>query len=396
MTKILRIINRFNLGGPTYNASYLTRFLPPEFETILIGGPNEKTETDSLFILDSIGVKGEVIAEMQRSINPLSDLKAFLKIRKIIRQYRPDIVHTHASKAGTLGRLAAMFAGVPVIVHTYHGHVFHSYFSPVKTFVFKTIEQFLARHSNAIVVISELQRRELCDVFKIVPSAKAHIIPLGFDLSRFFNIQLSQREEFRKKHNVQPDDVLAVIVGRMAPVKNHEMVVRISKILRDTHKNNIVKIMIVGDGETRPNIEAQCISAGFAVSTPENPNPKAQIIFTSWILNIEQVYAGADISFLTSLNEGTPVSLIESLAAGLPIISTNVGGIADFVTNGKNGFLVEVNDDQKFAENLNLLATDKILRQTMAKKGRQQVETTFSCRRLVADMVKLYNQLIIK
>ena len=159
MYKVLRIINRFNLGGPTYNAGYLTKYLPDNFETKLIGGPNEKSEADSLFILESIGVKGHVIEEMRRSINPLNDLRAFRKILKIIKNYKPDIVHTHASKAGTLGRLAAWFSGVPVIVHTYHGHVFHSYFSAFKTFIFKTIERLLARKSSAIVVISQLQKR---------------------------------------------------------------------------------------------------------------------------------------------------------------------------------------------------------------------------------------------
>jgi len=390
MIKILRIINRFNLGGPTYNAAYLSRYLPENFETKLIGGANQASENSSLFILEKIGVKGEVIEEMRRSINPFNDLKAYLKIRKILKQYKPDIVHTHASKAGTLGRLAAIRLKVPVIVHTYHGHIFHSYFSSFKTFIFKTIERFLARRSDAIVVISELQRNELCNIFKIVPSKKAHVIPLGFDLSRFFNINSDDRTRFRKLYNIQNEEILSVIVGRMAPVKNHGMVVHIVKTLRDKYQNDKIKIMIVGDGETRTEIEQMFINEYFTISTPEKPDNNAQIIFTSWIFEIEKVYTGADISFLTSLNEGTPVSLIESLASGVPIVSTNVGGIADFVSDGEHGFLVESNDHELFAERLNRLSIDHELRKNMSEKGRKQVEEKFSYTRLVDDVAKLY------
>ncbi|MDD2562956.1 MAG: glycosyltransferase [Salinivirgaceae bacterium] len=393
MTKVLRIINRFNLGGPTYNAGYLTKHLSSNFETRLIGGPNEESETDSLFILESIGVEGEIIEEMRRSIHPLNDWRAFLKLRKIIKEYRPDIVHTHASKAGTLGRLAALCTGVKVIVHTYHGHVFHSYFSPIKTFIFKTIERFLAKRSSAIIVISELQKMELCHQFKIVQEKKAHVIPLGFDLSRFSTPNPDLRTAFRAEYSIRQDEILVVIVGRMAPIKNHAMFIRVASHTLQ-HIGNKLRFMIVGDGETRAEIEELAITNNMTISTPEKLNPQAQIIFTSWILDVERVYSGADISVLTSLNEGTPVSLIESIASGVPVISTEVGGIADFVTDGIHGYLTKVNDDLLFAAKLLELANNQQLRSKLAANGQEKILKIFDYRRLVTDVEKLYTKLL--
>ena len=393
MTKVLRIINRFNLGGPTYNAGYLTKHLSSNFETRLIGGPNEESETDSLFILENIGVEGEIIEEMRRSIHPVNDWRAFLKLRKIIKEYRPDIVHTHASKAGTLGRLAALFGGVKIIVHTYHGHVFHSYFSPLKTFIFKTIERFLAKRSSAIIVISELQKLELCRQFKIVPENKAHVIPLGFDLSRFSREKPDLRKAFRDQYNIAQDEILVVIVGRMAPIKNHAMFIRVASLVLQQTENK-VRFMIVGDGETRAEIEELATASNLTISIPEKLNPQAQIIFTSWILDVERVYSGADISVLTSLNEGTPVSLIESLASRVPIISTEVGGIADFVADGTHGYLTKVNDDVLFADKIVTLANNKELRAEMAINGQKKILKIFDYRRLVTDVEKLYTKLL--
>ena len=161
MPKVLRIINRFNLGGITYNVSYLSKYLPEEYETLLIGGPEEEGEESSLFIPESLGLKPILISELRRTVNPLGDYYAYKKIKKIIKEFKPDIVHTHASKAGAIGRLAAWRCNVPVIVHTFHGHVFKGYFSSFKTTIFKTIERFLANKSTAIIAISEIQKKEL-------------------------------------------------------------------------------------------------------------------------------------------------------------------------------------------------------------------------------------------
>ena len=221
MPKVLRIINRFNLGGPTYNAAYLTKYLAPEFETLLIGGMKDESEGSSEFILKDLGVDYQVIPEMKRSINPFDDLAAYSRIKKIIQEFKPDIVHTHAAKAGALGRQAAYSCNVPVIVHTYHGHVFHSYFGNFKTAVYKTIERNLAKRSSAIIAISDKQKQELAVEHQIAPAEKIHVIPLGFDLNRFHEGLDEKRKEFRAKYHLQDNEIAIGIIGRLTPVKNH-------------------------------------------------------------------------------------------------------------------------------------------------------------------------------
>ena len=176
--KVLRIINRFNIGGPTYNATFLTRFLGDEFETLLIGGLPEEGESDSLHILENYGVSPVLLEEMQRKPNFSSDRKAYKRIKRIIEEFQPDIVHTHAAKAGALGRRAAKAAGVPIIVHTYHGHVFQGYFSPLKTTVYKAIERRLSKSSTRIIAISSLQKAELVNTHKVCSDQQTVVIPL--------------------------------------------------------------------------------------------------------------------------------------------------------------------------------------------------------------------------
>ena len=182
MPKVLRIINRFNLGGPTYNVAYLSKFMEPQYQTILVGGEKDETEDSSQFILDKLGLKPIIIQEMKREIDIKNDRIAYLKIRQLIREHKPDIVHTHASKAGTIGRLAARAENVPVIIHTFHGHVFHSYFSKYKTELYRLIEKRLAKRSTGIIAISESQAHELCDGFMIAQRDKINVIILTFKL----------------------------------------------------------------------------------------------------------------------------------------------------------------------------------------------------------------------
>jgi glycosyltransferase involved in cell wall biosynthesis len=221
--KVLRIINRFNIGGPTYNATFLTRYISDDFETLLVGGLPDEGEKDSLHVLEEYGVKPRLIEEMKRQPNFQSDRKAYLKIKEIIREFNPDIVHTHASKAGALGRRAAVSMKVPVVVHTFHGHVFHSYFGKFKTYLFKTIERRLARKSTGIIAISSLQKNELSKDHKICSAKKITVIPLGFDLNKFYDDLDFKRNETRKSFEIADDEIAVAIVGRLAPIKNHDL-----------------------------------------------------------------------------------------------------------------------------------------------------------------------------
>lgn len=392
MPKVLRIINRFNLGGITYNVAYLTKYISPEFETMLIGGAEEEGEESSLHITDNLELKPTIIPELQRAISFKSDVAAYKRIKEIIKEFKPDIVHTHASKAGAVGRLAAIHCKVPVIVHTFHGHVFHSYFGKGKTFFFKSVERYLAQRSSAIVTISELQKKELTQDFNICDPAKTHVIPLGFDLNRFTENLETKRKEFREKYQINDNEIAIGIIGRLAPVKNHELFIdAIEYVKNNTDKK--IRAFIIGDGETRKQLEDYIHSKNLKFNTV--PGERKLFCFTSWIKNADWALAGLDIVALTSKNEGTPVSLIEAQAAGRLIVTTNVGGTAD-VVGKESGFLTDPNNPEEYKEKLLLAVNEFENLNKKAINNRQTVLQKFSYQRLVIDMEKLYRKLLLK
>ena len=388
MPKVLRIINRFNLGGPTYNATFLTRFLSDDFETLLIGGLPEEGESDSFHIPEEYGLNPLLIKELKRTPNFNSDRQAYKRIKEIIKEYQPDIVHTHASKAGAIGRKAAFACKVPVVVHTYHGHVFHSYFSNWKTKLIKLIEKKLAKKTTAIITISETQKKEICQIHKIADSNKTHIIPLGFDLTKFNTNREEKRNKTRNNFGIKEDEVAIAIIGRVTKIKNHDFFLDvIEKILSENYDLKI-RVFIVGDGDLTEIISKRV----------GNLNQKYgdKIQMTSWILDISAFNPGMDIICLTSDNEGTPVSLIEAQASGVPIVTTDVGGIRDIVSDGYTGYIVPKNDIQKFSEKLLDLITDTEKRTLFSKNGWDFVKDKFHYTRLVNDIEKLYTKLLTK
>jgi glycosyltransferase involved in cell wall biosynthesis len=385
MKKILRIINRFNLGGPTYNAAYLTKYLEPDYETLLIGGQHDESEKSSMHILDNLGLKPIIIPEMQRSLNPYKDQIAFKKIQNIIKEFKPDIVHTHAAKAGALGRRAAYKMGVKQIYHTFHGHVFHSYFGSFKTRIFKEIEKNLAKKSTKIIAISEIQKRELSKIHKICPEKKIEVIPLGFDLERFNTDKDSKRKEFRKKWNLKENEIAIGIIGRLVPIKNHVFFIdAIQEVLKKSEFP--VRAFIVGDGEEKQNIVNYIKNKNLDFSLDYTP---ARFQLTSWIKEIDKVNSGMDIICLTSLNEGTPVSLIEAQASGKPIVSTKTGGIENIVLENKTALLSEKNDLHNFSKNLLSLVNDSNKRKLLSKFGLEKSKD-FHYDQLVNNIKNLY------
>ncbi|GDX51510.1 glycosyl transferase family 1 [Bacteroidota bacterium] len=393
MKKVLRIINRLNLGGPTYNAAFLTKYLEPEFETLLVSGMIDETEESSEYIAHELGLEPVYIPEMYRDINLVQDRKAYRKIKNIIREFKPDIVHTHAAKAGTLGRLAAINCKVPIILHTFHGHVFHSYFSPFKTRMFLEIERYLATRSTRIIAISERQKKELGLIYKVAPLDKIEVIPLGFNLKPFQENQVEKRKQFRKYYLLEDDEIAVSIIGRLVPVKNHKLFIDAMKIIFE-NTNKKVRAFIVGDGEERINIENYISSLGLDYVNFTKEKRKSLITFTSWKKDIDVVNAGSDIIALCSFNEGTPVSLIEAQAANKPIVTTRVGGITDVVIPEKTALISSKKSVINFARNLFMLIEDDELRNQMGTTGHDFVSQKFSYTRLVKDMAELYNKLL--
>lgn len=384
MPKVLRIINRFNIGGPTYNATFLTKFISEDYETLLVGGLPEKDESDSLHILEDYGVKPLLIPEMKRIPNFRSDREAYRKIKQIIQEFQPDIVHTHAAKAGALGRKAAKACGVPIIVHTFHGHVFHSYFGKAKTLLYKVIERRLAKLSTGIIAISPIQKEELSSIHGICKPGKIKVIPLGFDLMKFRENLAEKRVETRTEWKLDTDEVAVAIVGRLAPIKNHHLFLDVIELLAE--KGVKARYFIVGDGQEKTSIEQR--------SKEIESKYGLKIELTSWIKDIATFNAGMDIICLSSDNEGTPVSLIEAQASGVPVISTDVGGVKDILDEGETGFIVPKKDAKAFAEKLQLLIENKEIRDKMSQNGWNFVRDKFHYTTLVKNMENYYTELI--
>lgn len=390
MIKVLRIINRFNLGGITYNVSYLSRYMSNDFETLLIGGAEEKGEESSLHITEQLGIKPQIIPELQRAVSFKSDVAAYKRIKEIIREFKPDIVHTHASKAGAVGRLAAIHCKVPVIVHTFHGHVFHSYFGKGKTFFFKSVERYLAQRSSAIITISDIQKKELTEVFNITDPQKTHVVPLGFDLERFTKNTEQKRKEFREKYKLADDELAIGIIGRLAPIKNHELFIDAIEFVKNK-TNKKIRAFIIGGGETKQQLENYLLSKNLPFTKlAESPS---LFCFTSWIKNVDWALSGLDVVALTSKNEGTPVSLIEAQAAGKLIVATKVGGTAD-VVGADSGFLTNPNNPQEYKEKLLEAVNDFEKLQSKVANNRAEVLKRFSYTRLVSDVENLYKKLL--
>ena len=382
--KVLRIINRFNIGGPIYNAVLLSAFMPEEYETLLIGGMPEENEANSLYIAEKYGVSPVLISEMQREPNLMNDNKALKKIKEIIRTFQPDIVHTHASKAGALGRKAAFDCGVPIVIHTFHGHIFHSYFSWWKTSLYQLIERRLSKKTTGIIAISAIQKNELSLKYKICHPSKIKIIPLGFDLSPFNENLKEKREHTRNSYELEGSDIAVAIIGRLVAIKNHQMFLDIiDKVNQKTSKK--VVYFIVGDGEESLTIQE---------SIKPLKEKGMDIRMTSWIKDIATFNAGMDIICLTSKNEGTPVSLIEAQAAGIPIIATNVGGIKDVILEDKTGYIVDKDDIDGFAQKLWELIENENKRQLMSQNGWSFVEEKFQYPNLIKNMDEYYKSLL--
>jgi glycosyltransferase involved in cell wall biosynthesis len=395
MPRVIRILNRLAVGGPVLNAVYLTKYMAPEFETLLVVGEKEDHEKSAEYLAQQLNINYVTIPGMGRSINPASDYFAYQKLKNLVKTYKPDIIHTHAAKPGALGRMAGAALKVPALVHTFHGHVFHSYFNSFKSKFFINTERYLAAKTDAIVAISEQQKKELVHDFRIGPEEKFHVIQLGFDLDRFQTNVTEKRAAFRAEFGLTNDVIAIGIIGRLVPVKNHYLFLKaLAHVLHHTQKK--VRAFIIGDGETRADLENVAGQVHIPFTTQNDTEHPHPLVFTSWRSDVDQINAGLDIVCLTSFNEGTPVSLIEAQASNKPIVSTRVGGISDIVVEGQTALLADVQDTEGFSDHLLRLVEDDALRYRMGANSRQHVMQRFSYQRLVKEMSQLYSELLLK
>jgi glycosyltransferase involved in cell wall biosynthesis len=388
-TRVVRIIARLNIGGPAIQAITLTdRLAALGFHTTLVRGMEDPSEGNMDHLARALGVSPVRVPWLRR--NPSwRDIPALLELIRIIRRERPHIVHTHAAKAGALGRAAALIALAghrpkPVLLHTYHGHSLTGYFPARTAAVFRRIEQTLAPRTDRLIAVSSEVRDELV-AMEVAPASKFSVVPLGFDLAPFMIDAPARRRLrgiLRTELQIDPRAVVVTLIARLVPIKRVDRFLRAACALRDLEG---VHFVIVGDGELGEQLR----------TSPEARALAGRLTWTGFRNDIPAICFASDLVTLTSDNEGTPVSLIEAQAAGVPVVSTDVGGTASVVRHGETGYVVPRDDEQGFGAAVKLLCCDPAARARMGDAGQVRSATYFSLDRLVDDMVRLYRNSVL-
>ena len=404
--KIVRIIGRLNVGGPARHVVWLTKELQTNgFKSVLLAGTIPEGEEDMSYFASENAVEPFFIEEMSRELSP-KDIVSLWKVFRRLKLEKPDVIHTHTAKAGTVGRAAGFlyrwltwetFLGKPrcvKLIHTFHGHVFHSYYGNLKTGIFLFIEKMLARFAtDRIVVISRQQFGEIHEKFGVGKREQFKIIPLGIDLQPFADWRTKQNV-LREEIGAGNDEILIGLVGRLTEVKNHQLFLQVASIYKENPGSLNLKFIIIGDGHLREKLESEAETLGV----------KDSIVFLGNRNDADVFYAGLDIVALTSFNEGTPLSLIEAMANEKAVISTRVGGVVDLLGKVKEqkedfqicerGISVAAQNAEGFYNGLIYLATNKTLRKTFAENGKSFVATQYGKARLVNDIENLYREVI--
>jgi glycosyltransferase involved in cell wall biosynthesis len=383
--RILRVIARLNMGGPALHVAYLTEGLRKRgYDTTLVAGSLARGEDSMAFVADARGVDVVRIDELGREISPLRDLMATIRLARLIRKERPQILHTHTAKAGTVGRVAARLAGSrkpPIVVHTFHGHVLRGYFGPVRTLLFRLLERWLAAGTTALIAVSPQVRDDLV-ALGVAPRERFVVIRLGIELDERVAPEQDGRGESRRYLGIPGERFAVGWIGRMTAVKRTDDVLIAFKSLRDSGVDAV--LCMVGDGPDRLPLEQRARELGVARDT----------VFLGYQEDVAPFYAAFDVLVLPSGNEGTPVTVIEALAAERPVVATRVGGVPDVVRDGEDGFLVEAGATDDLADRLGRLARDPALRARMGKKGRERVLPRYAVERHVDDVDELYRSLL--
>jgi glycosyltransferase involved in cell wall biosynthesis len=397
--RVIRIIDRLNIGGPAKHVVWLTVGLNDgDFQTTLVTGTVPSDEGDMRYFADAADVRPLVIPELSREIS-LLDVFVVFKLVRLFFRLRPDIVHTHKAKAGATGRIAAVIYrwatlsclwGRPRrcrVVHTFHGHIFHGYYSAAKSKMFLAIEQMLSRSAtDKLVTLSAGQCEELASRYRIGSPSQFRVIPLGLD----FDEMPAEITGLRKNYGIASDVPLIGFVGRFCEVKNLSMLLDVARCLLD--QGVTAKFILVGDGYLRPSLTSRAEELGLG----------GTVLFTGFRKDALSLYPELDIVVLTSVNEGTPLTLIEAMASGRPVASTEVGGVPDMMgrrcvlkkqfTIWDHGITARSGDAMGFAEGLHYLIGDVTERKKMGERGKIFVKENFLISRLIKDISALYRE----
>jgi glycosyltransferase involved in cell wall biosynthesis len=374
--RVLRIITRLNVGGPATHVVLADRGLRARgWETLLVHGSVEPDEAE--IDLEGVEVPRIRVTSLGRAIDPVGDGRTLVRLVSLIRRYRPDIIHTHLSKAGLLGRIAAMLASPAPRVHTFHGTIFGGYFGGRASQTFLTAERLLARRTDRIVALSRLQEQELLD-HRVGTADRIRIVPLGLDLGRFGT---TDRESARARLGIPNGIVMILAIGRLVPIKRLDRLVRAFSAVVEQHPE--ARLYIVGGGSERAPLERLVRAFGL----------ESVVVFAGWSSDGPDWYAAADLVALTSDREGTPLALIEAAAAARAVVATDAGAVADIVIDGQTGFVVPLDRDDILEERLAMVVQDADLRRRLGESGPARA-TAWTADRLVDDLDRLYREVL--
>lgn len=380
--RVARVISRLNVGGPSIHVVNLNGGLSRyNFESRLVTGYENPGEGSMLDYARANGVKPFLMSELvgEANLRP-RDIQAIVQLTRFFREWRPQIVHTHTAKAGFVGRIAARMSRVPVVLHTYHGHVLNGYFGPWKSEALRRMEQTLGLLSDRLIAISPEVRDDLVR-FGIGKRAKIPVIPLGFDLKPFRECG-RYRGEFRRQLGLESDQKLIGIVGRIFPVKNHRLFLEAARVVRSARSD--AHFVIVGDGRLRREIEDFAVQLGM----------RSRVSFTGWRTDLPRVYADLDMLVVSSISEGTPVAAIEAMASGCPVVATEVGGMTSLIEDGRTGILVESRNRSALAKSMLKLLAGPDCGYEMARQAQKEVLSRFTVQRLIDETQDLYWRLL--
>ena len=383
--KVLRIIARLNIGGPARHVIQVNAGLNTRGHATLLAHGNVADGEASLeHLAVDRRVRSVKIPGLGRRVSPVSDVRALGQLLRLTFREAPDVIHTHTAKAGTLGRLSAFAFNLTrsrqrkcLVVHTFHGHVLHGYFHPAVNLLVRCVERSLAAITHRVVTISPRQRAEIVERYSIASDQKTVTIPLGLDLGELLKVT-PDSESYRGELSISPDAVVIGYVGRMVPIKDLRTLV--AAFAQAVASCSRLCLLLVGDGPERAMLEDFIRKCGVA----------DRVRTLGWTEDLSRVYATMDICALSSLNEGTPVAIIEAMAAGKAVIATNVGGVPDVVTHEETGLLSLPGDVPALADAMVRLAASPEDRLRMGAVGRQRAATRYSIGRLVDDIENLY------
>ena len=383
--RIVHVIARLNVGGAALHVLQLAHEQAQRgHDVVVVAGTLAAGEESMEYVADDLGVELHRLPVLQRELSPRADSAAILALRRIIRERRPNVLHTHTAKAGATGRLAALISGRArprAIVHTYHGHVLSGYFSRRWERFFRLIERTLAYTSGTLVAVSEEVRDDLVR-FGVARADRFAVVPYGFDLPAWNDTDTESRRDLRGEIGAGDGTFVVGWAGRLTAIKRPLDLIRTLRALLDSDVDAL--LVLVGDGEDRPDVEALAAELDVA--------DRCRLV--GFQKSIRPWYASFDALLLTSANEGTPVVAIEALAAARPVVATRAGGTGTVVRNGESGYLEAIGDTQALADRLAALARDPALRERMGEAGAEDVRARFAVGRMADEVEAIYDRLL--